>query len=93
MASITFRNLDEPTKAKLRVRAAHHKRSMEEDLRNILPAALSEETPAQYNLAAAVQRRFQPLGGVELELPPRDPLRDPSKHRKRSSSTPTGWQS
>ena len=82
MASITIRNLDESTKAKLRVRAAHHKRSMGEELRNILRAALSEETPAQYNLAAAIQRRFQPLGGVKLELPPREPMRDPPKPGK-----------
>ena len=43
MASITIRNLDEQTKARLRVRAAHLKRSMEDEARNILRAALAEE--------------------------------------------------
>lgn len=29
------------------------------------------------NLAEAIRARFTPLGGVELELPPREPMRDP----------------
>lgn len=28
-------------------------------------------------LAEAIRARFAPLGGVELELPPREPMRDP----------------
>ena len=82
MASITIRNIDESTKARLRVRAAHHKRSMEDEVRNILRAALSEESPAQHNLADAIRRRFQPLGGVKLELPLREPMREPPKPGK-----------
>lgn len=82
MASITIRNIDESTKARLRVRAAHHKRSMEDEVRNILRAALSEEALAQHNLADAIRRRFQPLGGVKLELPPREPMREPPKPGK-----------
>ena len=82
MASITIRNLDESIKAKLRVRAAHHKRSMEDEVRNILRAALSEEAPARHNLADAIRRRFQPLGGVNLELPRREPMRHPPKPDK-----------
>ena len=82
MASITLRNIDESTKARLRVRAAHHKRSMEDEVRNILRAALSEDPPARHNLAEAIRRRFQPLGGVKLELPSREPMRDPPKPGK-----------
>ena len=83
MASITIRNIDESIKARLRVRAAHHKRSMEDEVRNILRTALSEEeTTARHNLAEAIRRRFQPLGGVELELPPRQPMREPPKPGK-----------
>jgi plasmid stability protein len=36
MASITIRNLDEALKRKLRVRAAHRNRSMEDEVRDIL---------------------------------------------------------
>jgi plasmid stability protein len=79
MASITIRNLDEQTKARLRVRAAHRKRSMEEEARNILRAALAEETTTSLNLAEAIRRRFRPSGGVKLRLPNRQPMREPPK--------------
>lgn len=79
MASITIRNLDDRTKDRLRIRAAHHKRSMEDEARNILRAALSEEAAAQRNLAETIGARFRPLGGVELQLPEREPMRDPPK--------------
>jgi len=61
----------------LRVRAAHRKHSMEDEARNILRAALVEETAMPRNLAEAVRRRFRPLGGVELRLPVREPMREP----------------
>lgn len=77
MASLTIRNLDAPLKARLRIQAAVHGRSMEEEARIILRAALSDE-PAQHgNLAEAIQARFAPYGGVELEPLPREPIREP----------------
>ncbi|MEO8627637.1 MAG: plasmid stabilization protein [Betaproteobacteria bacterium] len=82
MASITIRNLDDQTKARLRVRAAHHKRSMEEEARNILRAVLAEQMGAPRNLAAAIRARFEPLGGVDLRLPAREPMREPPKPGK-----------
>ncbi|MCE9640382.1 MAG: plasmid stabilization protein [Betaproteobacteria bacterium] len=82
MASITIRKLDEQTKARLRVRAAHRKRSMEDEARYILRAALADEAAAPGNLAEAIRRRFQPLGGVELSPPVREPMRAPPKPGK-----------
>ena len=82
MASITIRNLDDRTKSRLRVRAAHNSRSMEDEARTILRKALSEEAPGSGNLASAVQARFQPLGGVELRLSVREPMREPPKPAK-----------
>jgi plasmid stability protein len=82
MASITIRNLDEQTKARLRVRAAHHKRSMEDEARNILRAVLAQQAGAPRNLADAIRARFEPLGGVELRLPAREPMREPPKPGK-----------
>lgn len=78
MASITIRNLDESLKARLRVRAARLGRSMEEEAREILRCALTERPAAARNLAEAIQRRFAPLGGVELPAVPRDDLRKPA---------------
>ena len=74
MAVITIRQLDDRIKAKLRVRAAHHGRSMEEEAREILRSALGP-TPQEENLAEAIRRRFAPLGGVDLKLPRRDGIR------------------
>lgn len=79
MASLTIRNLDERTKGRLRVRAARHGRSMEEEARTLLRTALAEDAVAAGNLADAIRARFQPLGGVELELPAREPMRKPPK--------------
>jgi antitoxin FitA len=77
MTSITIRNLDEPLKRRLRVQAAMHGRSMEDEARNILRGALNQESVQPANLAVAIRARFAPLGGVELPEAPRDPLREP----------------
>jgi plasmid stability protein len=77
MASITIRNLDAHTKARLRVRAAHRQRSMEEEARNILRTALEQDDAAPRDLAAAIGARFRPLGGLDLDIPPREPMRKP----------------
>lgn len=82
MASMTIRNLDPETKARLRLRAARHQRSMEEEVRRILKAALDGKTPTLTNLADAVRARFRRVGGVELELPSREPMREPPRPRR-----------
>ncbi len=74
MASITIRNLDEEIKRKLRIRAAQQSRSMEEEARYILHAALAEESPSLH-LADRVQERFQKWGGVELPRFDREQIR------------------
>ena len=76
MASITIRNLDDDVKTRLRVRAAEHHRSMEEEARLILREAVQQKK-ASRNLADAIRARIAPLGGVDLELPPREPAREP----------------
>jgi antitoxin FitA len=80
MASITIRNLEEKTKRKLKIRAAMNGRSMEQEAREILTSALRqkpEKPKTGADLAAAIRRRFAPLGGVDLELPSREAIRDP----------------
>jgi plasmid stability protein len=77
MASITIRRLPEITKRKLRVRAARNGRSMEQEARELLKSALSQPDPAPTDLGEAIRRRFARFGGVELKIPPREPIRDP----------------
>jgi plasmid stability protein len=77
MSSITIRNLDDGLKRKLRLRAAEHDRSMEEEARDILRCALAEEPRAPDNLADAMRRLVEPYGGFELPPFPRGPMREP----------------
>jgi plasmid stability protein len=79
MTSITIRRLDDSLKTRLRVRAARHGRSMEEEARQILKAGLTEEPMRKPNFAESIRRRVAPIGGVELALPPREPVRRPPK--------------
>ena len=77
MASITIRNLDEAVKRKLRLRAAQRNRSMEDEARDILRAAVAEGSAPPRNLADIIRQRIEPLGGVDVPLPPRGPIREP----------------
>ena len=71
MATLTIRKLDEALKAKLRLEAAKHGRSMEEEARTILRNALSQTEPVG-GLGSRIRDRYAALGGVELELPSRE---------------------
>ena len=79
MASITVRNLDDGLKRRLRIRAAENGRSMEQEARDILRAALDEDAAPDRNLGTAIHELFKPFGGVELETLPREPMRDPPR--------------
>jgi antitoxin FitA len=78
MSSVTIRNIDPAIKERLRVRAARNGRSMEAELRAIITEAADAPTrPPELNLYDRIRARFEPLGGVELELPRRMPVREP----------------
>ena len=77
MASITVRNLDDDLKQRLRIRAAQNGHSMEQEARNILNEALDEQPMTGRGLVEALRWVFEPLEGTELELPPREPMREP----------------
>ena len=79
LASITIRNLDDDVKTGLRIRAAGNGRSMEEEVRLILREAVGEDAVPAKGLGTAIHELFKPLGGVELELPPRGPMREPPR--------------
>ena len=78
MASITIGNLDNDVKTRLRIRAAKNGRTMEEEARVILREAVGRK-PVPQNLANLIRARFGPLGGVDIELPPREPAREPPR--------------
>ena len=74
MASITIREIDDRLKARLRVQAAHNGHSMEEEAREILRAALSAGRTQSATLVDSIRARIEPLGGVELEIAPREAI-------------------
>ena len=74
MASITIRNLDDDVKRRLRVRAAEHGRSMEEEVRDILRQVVGQPS-APRNLGQAIRARFAAVGGFDLPQSQRGPMR------------------
>lgn len=76
-ATLTIRRLAPEVKDRLRLRAARHGRSVEAEAREILKQALAARPETGEELYAAIRRRFAPLGGVELDLPPRERSRLP----------------
>lgn len=77
MSSITVRNLDDKLKASLRLRAARHGLSMEQEVRNILQNTLEAEPEGGSGLSFAqrVNQRFKGLAADELTLPARQTAR------------------
>jgi plasmid stability protein len=80
--AITIRKLEETVKSKLRVRAAEHGRSMEEEAREILKNALNKSAAEPVDLATSVRRRFAAIGGVDLPLAEREGIRPVPDFRK-----------
>jgi plasmid stability protein len=74
MASLIIRRLDDRTKSRLRIRAAHNGRSMEEEAREILRSTLTTVPPA-IHVGQAIHQRFAALGGFDLEPANRDGIR------------------
>ena len=77
MANLTIRNFEESLKSRLRIRAATNGRSMEEEARVLLRAALAPQNRDAKGLGSAVHALFRPLGGFDDVAPPREPMREP----------------
>ena len=75
MATLTIRNIDDALKATLRMQAARHGQSMEEEVRSILRQALTQ-APAATGLGTRLADRF---AGVDADfvVPPRSLPRAP----------------
>ena len=78
VATLTLRNLDDDLKASLRVQAARHGQSMEEEVRCILRQTLSRPTPST-GLGQRLSKRFLAVARDESEtsIPPRSLPRTP----------------
>lgn len=75
MADLIIGNLDKATMLRLQARATKNGRLVEDEVREILLAAVKVKAPKdQYS---SIRAKIEPLGGVELELPSRE-----AGHRK-----------
>jgi plasmid stability protein len=75
VGTLTIRNLEDPLKRRLRLRAAARNRSMEEEARQILRAALQEPAVPTPDLGARIRARFAGLGDVQLPIETREAVR------------------
>ena len=76
MPSLTIRKIEPEMKENLRVRAAKHGRSMESEVRAILKEALQGKDFEGESFGSLIRRHVEPVGGIELDLPPRENARD-----------------
>lgn len=79
MATLTIRSIDDKLKSLLRLEAARHGRSMEEEARQILRSAVmgSNTDSDGTTLAERINRRFAGLRADEIALQPRHTPRKP----------------
>lgn len=77
MGSLTVRNLDEAVKNSLRLRAARHGWSMEQEVRQILQQAVAPEQVGAISFAERVNSRFAGLQVESLPIPVRRIARTP----------------
>lgn len=76
MTSLTIRNVDDATKQRLRIRAARHGVSMEEEVRRILKDAL-HPAEAPSGLGRRLRDRFAGLAAEDFVAPERHAPRSP----------------
>jgi plasmid stability protein len=62
MAQLVVRNLAEDVKSRLRIRAAQHGRSMEEEIRAILREAVATPAAATGGLGTEIAEHFKEIG-------------------------------
>ena len=77
MSSITVKNLDDSVKAGLRLRAARHGGSIEQQVRQILPQTVAPEQASARSFAEQINQRFAGLQAQDLPLPVSAPDRTP----------------
>jgi plasmid stability protein len=76
-STITVRRVPDAVKRGLRLRAAAHGHSLEEEVRQILARAAERDQEQPLNFARAIEEIIDPVGGIELDIPERNPMRAP----------------
>jgi plasmid stability protein len=64
---------------RLRIQAAVHGRSMDDEARDILRCVLNQQPQGPRNLGTAIHDLFRPFGGLDMAEVPRDKMREPPR--------------
>lgn len=70
MAQLVVRDFEDDVKVRLQRRAKRHRRSMEEEVREILRAAVGTERESAVRLGSRLRDRFAGLGLDEQKIRP-----------------------
>lgn len=81
MPSITIHNLDDEVINRLKMRADAHNCSMAEEVRAVLQEAVADEFPTPTDLISFTRECFAEIEPFDLELPVREPMREPPDFR------------
>ena len=79
MEIVAMRRLFDGLWRRLRTRASRPARPKKPTARGVLQASPANVSAPSTDLARAIRERFAPLGGVDLDLPPREPMRQPPR--------------
>lgn len=77
MSNLSIRNLDPELDRWLRRRAATAGHSTEDEVLGILQAEWLRDEDNELNLFQRIRHRIDPVGGIDLPLPEREPAREP----------------
>ncbi len=75
MTNITLFNIDDKIKSLLQEQASKNGRSLEEEVKEILRLALTENQKPPVNLVNMIEKRFADLGDFELREISRESMR------------------
>ncbi len=72
MASVLIRHVDDALHRRLKASAAAHRRSLEDEVRELLRAAIArQEAPPRQSLTSLARELFGAQAGVDLDIPER----------------------
>jgi antitoxin FitA len=76
--TLLIRGVDPELKKALQIQAVEHGHSLQSEIKQILKNNVTPSPRQQIpNIAEAIRRLFEPLGGVELEPYPDKPVGEP----------------
>ena len=81
MSGITIHDLGNTLEQRLRVRAKENGRTLEEEALEILRVGIEGHTVREIKLGTALHQLFKPFSELELEIPEREPMREPPRMR------------